>query len=121
MLNSLSEYPSLLLPGAVAVTIVLLAVVLLIKIRRSGKKPEPDYRNMLNIGVIIFVIGFTSENAAMWPLGIVLMVIGLANRNKWKEPRKWSAMSKREKKMRIGLVSLLVLLLLVGVMAYQLQ
>ena len=86
--------------------------------RNKGTKTEPDYRIFFILGITWIPLGISTENTAFLVMGIVFMVIGLANRRKWKEQEKWSELSPEKKKIKLIIIIGLTVLLILGIAAY---
>jgi len=103
----------------IAITIglaVLGLLVVFIAVNRQGKgSVAPNYRTLFILGMIWLPAGFATENPAFWVMGLFFLIIGLANRDKWEEERKWSELSPAERQIRFVLLVGLTLLLVVGV------
>ncbi len=100
---------------SIGVLIVLLGIVAFILFKK-GKRHEPDYYNFFIIGVIWTAFGIIFYDGMFFFLlmGIVFMVLGLANKDKWKKNhRTWKQLSKSEKKFKI----IIFILLGIGVLA----
>lgn len=108
-----SSWPILAI--AVGVLLFLLLAVALIKAKKGGKKTEPDYRTFFIIGITFFVVGMGSENFGMWPMGLILAIIGIANKDKWKKQKKWPEMNKGERTAFVTIIAGLSFLLLAGI------
>ncbi|MBW3004562.1 hypothetical protein KY310_01915 [Candidatus Woesearchaeota archaeon] len=106
----------------IAVSIIILGVILILLAiylyKHQGKKHEVDYKALFTMGMIFFVIGMTTKNPGMWIIGIALFAIGLVNRKKWKKEKKWSQLSKKERKFKIVLLIILGVLVLAGLAAF---
>jgi uncharacterized membrane protein len=86
---------SLLLLVGIVVTLLLVAV--LRKRKREGKAGETDYKAFFIMGVVFLPTGFAMMMAyflaelpfeiglPLFALGLVYLLIGLANRDKWKK------------------------------------
>lgn len=81
-------------PFAIAVIIILVGVILatlLSKIKKQGKPQEINYYTFLVLGIsflplgIIFSTTINPGFLGITGLGLVYMIIGLANKNKWKK------------------------------------
>jgi hypothetical protein len=44
-----------------------------------------DYRSLFILGVIFFPVGLTTGLIPLWAFGVALVLIALANRDKWKK------------------------------------
>lgn len=86
--------------------------------QRKGKRQEIDYYSLFTLGLVFFVIGMTTSNPFMWVFGIALFAIGLANRKRWKKQKKWSQLSKKERKVKIILLIILGVLVIAGLVAF---
>lgn len=99
-----------------AMIILLLVVFGAVFVLKKENKYEPDYRVFFILGITWLPLGIATNNSAFWGVGAVFMVVGLANRDKWKERSKWSEMDPAKRKFKIiviiGLTVLLVGLLL---------
>ncbi|MBT3320823.1 MAG: hypothetical protein HN392_00905 [Anaerolineae bacterium] len=96
--------------------IILLAVIAFVK--NKNKKTEPDYRAFFILGITWLPLGIATDNSAFTSLGIVFLVLGLVNRDKWKEQVKWSELSEEKKKAKLILIVVLTILLILGIAAY---
>jgi uncharacterized membrane protein len=86
---------SLLLLVGIVVTLLLVAV--LRKRKREGKAGETDYKAFFIMGVVFLPTGFAMMmvyflaelpfeiGLPLFALGLVYLLIGLANRDKWKK------------------------------------
>jgi hypothetical protein len=102
----------------VATLIFVLFVSMLIYYKKTGKKHEPDYYTMYILGITWTPLGIifatTMNNPAFLGIGIVLLIAGLANKDKWKKQPKLNR--KQQKWTRGALIfGLLLLSFLVGV------
>lgn len=94
-----------------AMIILLLVVFGAIYLLKKENKHEPDYRVFFILGVIWLPLGIATKNNIPLVLGIVFMVLGLVNRDKWKEQPKWSEMDPARRKFKtIVIIALTVLL-----------
>ena len=67
------------------------------------------------LGIIWLPVGLIMGNTVFWMLGLVYTVLGLANRDKWKDEKKWSDLSPNERNIRLVVVVGLTLVLAVGI------
>ena len=71
------------------------------------------------MGMVWLPIGISTENYALFIMGLVFIALGLANKKKWKKNRRtWSQLTKKEKKFMMIIIGALVLLLIIGVLAF---
>lgn len=95
--------------------VVLLVVAIAVFMLRKEKGNEPDYRVFFILGVTWLPLGIATDNAAFLGLGAVFMIVGLANRDKWKEQPKFSEMPEEKRRLKIGLIIGLTLVLALAV------
>ncbi|OQY30914.1 MAG: hypothetical protein B6243_09395 [Anaerolineaceae bacterium 4572_5.2] len=110
------DSPSLYIIIGIAVLIVLGLIFVIY--RSKAENVKPDYRTMFILGAIWFPLGIALENPGSWGLGIVFMIAGLVNKDKWKEEKKWSDLTSEEQKIKLILIIGIAILLLIGVVAY---
>ena len=99
----------------IAVLAILFALIFIY--RNKGQRIEPDYRVFFILGITWLPLGIATDNPGFLGLGAVFMVIGLANRSKWKEGPKWSELSPERRRTKFLLI-LGVTILLAVVIAY---
>lgn len=103
---------------SVAGILVVLGVVALLALKKGKRRPI-DYYSFFIIGIIWTAAGIPLGNYALSVMGIIFMIIGLANKNKWKKNRvHWNDLTKEEKKWRMILIVLLGVLVLAGFVAW---
>ena len=105
---------------SVAIAGVLIAIgITFVVLLRKGKisNTEPDYRTLFIMGVIFTGAG-VSINMGVSAFGVILMIVGIANRKKWKEQPKFSEMSPGQKKLKIVALVLLGILVFAGFVAW---
>ena len=101
----------------IAVLIVLLAVVYFLV--NKGKKRPLDYYNLFIIGIIWLPFGIIMKNSFFFIMGLVLMGLGLAHKDKWKaNRRRWKDLGKKERNVVMWITVILTLLLVAGVVAF---
>ena len=101
----------------IAVSILLIVLLLIAFIYKRGERKEVDYYAIFTLGIIFTPVGIAVKNPGMWALGLVFMIIGLVNRDKWKQ-KKWSELSEKQKKDKTIAIIVLGILALVGVVAF---
>jgi len=99
-------------------TLLGLVVFAVIAYRRRGESREPNYRVFFVMGITWLPIGIATDNPGFWAMGLVFLIIGLLNKDKWKDEKKWTDLSPYEQKTRLVLMGGLSLMLVVGVVAY---
>jgi hypothetical protein len=103
--------------GLILILVIILAVVAIF-VQRKTKRP-PDYRTFFMVGVIWLAIGIPFKSYAMSALGLILAVLGLANRKKWKETStKWGELTREEKMVKVFLIVVLSVLVIGGLVLY---
>jgi len=100
---------------AVAVLIILLGIAAIYL--NKGEKREPDYRVMFILGITWLPLGIATENPGFWITGLVLFIVGLVNKKKWKKQPKWSELSANKKHFKLTM-SILIGLVLLGLIAF---
>lgn len=78
---------------AALVVIGLILILLVFKKNKEGKMGEPNYQAFFTMGISFLAMGIVLS-AAVGPaflgffvIGIIYMVIGLANRDKWEKKK----------------------------------
>ncbi|NOZ13194.1 MAG: hypothetical protein GXO69_06035 [Acidobacteria bacterium] len=102
-----------------------IAVLLFIFMFISGKmkkedpeaKKSPNFRTLFYIGVTWLVLGVAAKIVTLWGMGLVLIFIGIENKDKWDDEKKWKDLSPKARKVKLFLVGGLTLLLL-AMLAY---
>ena len=94
-MNGATPVMSLLL--VIAIVVTLLLVVVLRKRKKEGKAGETDYRAFFIMGLAFLPTGFAMMlvyfladipfeiGLPLFALGLIYLIIGLANRDKWKK------------------------------------
>jgi heme/copper-type cytochrome/quinol oxidase subunit 2 len=107
--------------GFLSVSVITLAILLiffvifLYKYKKSNGQLKPDYYGLFTFGFIWLFLGIPIKNYALSAMGLIFLIIGLANKSKWEENRKrWSNLTKEQKKIRIFLIIGLGILVLLG-------
>jgi hypothetical protein len=95
----------------------LLVVVFVVKSKR-GEALTTDYRALAVMGMIWVPVGVAIGNPGLWTVGVIFLVTGLVNRDKWKEQKAWSDLSMVERRTRLVLLVGLALLLVVGLAVF---
>ncbi len=105
---------------ALIIGIALLMVIFMVvsASRNKGEKRIPNYRALFIIGITWLPIGFATENPGFWAMGIVFMIIGLANKDKWGKETKWNDLPPKVKKIKLIIIGALIISLLAGIAFY---
>ena len=106
--------------AGIAVAIVLLGVIAIWRLREKGWKHETDYRAFFWIGLVWVLFGipytiiFDYTMNFFLIMGIVFLVMGAANRDKWRK----TGLTPEQMKIRIIAFSAGAVVLLIGVLAF---
>ena len=114
----MSSIPWLII--AVGVLLIIGLIVFFLVVRKQKKRPT-DYYNLFVIGIIwtAFGIVLRGQMYFFFILGLVFMGIGLAHKKEWKKNRvRWEDLTPRERKFKTWLIVVLVILVLVGAVAF---
>jgi len=105
----------------IAIAVILIIFLILAIIIKRGRQTPPDYYAFFWLGLIWTICGLPSFFAREYSLnglfimGIIFLIIGLVNKNKWKQNhRAWSQLSEKEKKLKIIVMTVLGVLVLAG-------
>ena len=105
----------------IALILVIMLVAIVIKHRRGGTEWQPNYRALFIIGITWLPIGIATGNPGLWGSGAVMMIAGLANRKKWVQPKRWADLSAEDKRLKLMVIGGVLILLLLGILAYFIQ
>jgi len=101
------------------ILIILGIIAIAVSVKNKGKEKEPDYYMFFMMGVIWTAAGVPLQNYALSVMGLIFMIMGLLNKNKWdKEKHKWKNLSVSEKKTKILLIILGLIVFIIGVGFY---
>ncbi len=95
-----------------------LLLVLFMVISASKNKEEkkvPNYRALFILSLSWLPIGIAIKNPGLWGMGIVFLIVGLVNKEKWGKETKWADLSPKVKKIKIIFVGGLTILLLAAI------
>jgi hypothetical protein len=98
-------------------TLGLLGVFVVLQRGKEGPA-EPDYRVLFILGATWLPVGIATGNVGLWAMGVVFLVIGLANREKWSEQTKWSELPTAQRRAKIAVIVGLTALLGLGILSY---
>ena len=102
----------------VGILVLLALIAIFVVYKRKEEKTEPNYRLFFILGVTWIPLGFATDNPGFWGAGIIFMILGLVNKDKWKDQPKWSELPPEQRKTKMFLIIGLTVLLLVGIAAY---
>ena len=105
----MSTYPIIAI--TIALILVVLLAVMFVVYRRKGEMPETDYRTFFILGITWLPLGLATDNPAFWGMGAVFLIVGLVNKDKWKEQQKWSDLSQSQRNLKLFVIIGLALLL----------
>ena len=95
---------------AIAVLLVIFFIVAMY-MKKKEKRPI-DWFNIFIIGVIWAGAGVPMENYAVSTAGIIMMVLGGLHRKDWKKNKqRWKELNEKQKKFRLVLMGILLLLI----------
>ncbi|MBR9677077.1 hypothetical protein GOV04_02975 [Candidatus Woesearchaeota archaeon] len=106
------------------IMILILALIVILGViayfATKGEKKEPDYYTFFIIGITWIPLGIATDNPAFWIMGLGLMGLGLANRDKWKERKTWKDINSKQKKLQIIILTTLGVVLFLGLLTFYL-
>jgi hypothetical protein len=88
----------------IGIAVLVLLILALVVYRTSGGKRPTDYRTLFIIGASYIPIGIATENSAFSIIGLVLIGIGISNRDKWEDNK--TPVSENQRKIVIVLLAL---------------
>jgi hypothetical protein len=100
----------------VALIIIVLAVFFLVSKRKETK--APNYRTLFTIGIIWVPCGIAIKNYALAIIGLVFLIIGLVNKNKWQDEKRWTELTPIERRTKLAIVIIGGLLLIAGALLF---
>lgn len=100
----------------VAVFVLLLAIIVIY--RNREQRIEPDYRTFFILGISFLPIGIATDNPGLWGMGSIFLLVGLANRSKWKEEPKWFELDPEKRKAKLLIILGLTFLFVLGIIFY---
>ncbi len=103
----------------IAVLVLIIALGVAAVLMKKKTKAPTDYYIFFIMGIIWLGAGIPLKNYALSAMGVVFMIIGLANKDKWKaNHRRWSQLGPEEKRLKLFLIIGLGVLVLAGLAAY---
>lgn len=102
--------------------IVLLAIIPFVASRNKGKNYYPDYYTFFILGICWLPLGIVMKNYLFAIVGVVFMIIGLSNKDKWKNNHKiWDKLSEKERHSKSRIIAVLSLLVSLGFIIFFIQ
>jgi len=96
--------------------IILILLILALTLWKKKSNIPPDYYTLFVVGLSWFVVGFPMENIALTVIGVLFMIIGLVNKDKWQKNHKtWAHLTPEEKKLKMILMIVLGGLVALGI------
>ena len=103
--------------GIISVIILIaLVVALVLNSKNKGTKKPTNYRVLFILGLVWLPICLLTKNNELLGAGLVFIIIGLANKNKWADEKKWSDLTPKQKKVKLMVVFGLTMILLAGLL-----
>ena len=104
----------------VAVLMVLgVVIAIYMKSKTRNEQMDTDYRVFFILGISLLPIGIATDNPGMWGIGAVFLLLGLANRDKWKAEPNWSELDPEKRKRIVFFIILgLAMMLALGVVLF---
>jgi hypothetical protein len=115
----MNNWPVLALIIGVAILAVL-AVMIAIYMRSKNRDKQTDYRAFFILGISFLPIGIAIDNPGIWGMGVIFLILGLANRDKWKGESEWSELGPEKRKTAFLIILGLAVLVLAGSIFYML-
>lgn len=100
--------------AVIAVLVAVLGIVAVWRLRKTGFRHETDYRAFTYMGLVWIIIGsgfmFLNNLAfnGLFSMGVIFLVLGLANRDKWKNAK---PMTQRQKMAWYAVLAIAVILI----------
>jgi hypothetical protein len=90
-------------------------------VRKRKRAQTTNYRALFIVGLSFIPVGITTKDYWIWLIGLVFMIISLANRKEWKNERKWSDLTNPEKAIRFFMMAVGIILLIAGITLFFLR
>ena len=111
MTSEIIVYTSLV----VLIIVFLFSAIWLRKIRPTR---VPNYRALFIIGLAWLPLGIIFQNNVFLGVGAIFFITGLSNKKKWDQYRKWKALSPQEKKVKLTMLILSIIILIISILAF---
>lgn len=102
-----------------AIIILLLIVGISVMVFSKKKRRKPDYYTFFIMGIIWLAAGIPLEMYPLSAMGLLFTVVGLANKQKWKENHpEWEDLTENEKRNKLILIGISSLLVIAGLIVF---
>lgn len=93
------------------------------KIMKKQEKYNVDYKGIFFMGLTFTGLGllFSTINKVLigiTVLGIIYLIIGFKNKNKWNKVKRWNELSKKEKNFKIFALFFGIIALIIGLSVF---
>lgn len=108
---------------SIVILLVILGIVAIIVAVKRKKKHKTDYYTFFIMGIIWFAMGLPLKNSALWAMGLIFAIYGLAHKKEWKanhQANRWENLEPFERKLKVGIIIGLGLLVLAGLIVFYL-
>ncbi|MBN2142826.1 hypothetical protein JW711_05860 [Candidatus Woesearchaeota archaeon] len=104
---------------SIVLTLILIGLLALLSWKYRKTRKEPDYYALFIAGMCWVPLGIPLKNYGLVIGGLILMIVGLTHKDKWKKNRiTWEKLSSKERKLKTILIVSLGVLVLFGLAAY---
>ena len=123
VLNKLIVYNKLYMSTYLFTMLIVFFVIIILAIitfkKMNQEKKEIDYFILFVLGIIWLPAGISAENYILSLMGLIFILTGILNKNKWKKPEdNWKNLTLNQKRFKIIIISLLGLLFLTGLIVW---
>jgi hypothetical protein len=80
-------------------TLLALLLVVFLIFKKKGLRTKTDYRTLFIIGIVWLGAGVPAKNYALSAMGLVFLILGIINKDKWEKPVKWDDLDPKQKKV----------------------
>lgn len=110
------------LVAIVSAGILILAILIFALANKKYRNRPTDYKALFTMGIIWLgagvALGISASNWGLFVMGLIFFIIGLSNKNKWKDAPKWSDLSPQQQKFKLGIMLILVVLIIFGLIIF---
>ena len=105
-----------------ALLLSLTLIIVFYAIRKFKRDKEngkiPNFKQYFFIGIICIPISLVIKNLPLTVMGLILAILGLANRKYWIQTIPWSELDPQQRKIRIIISILSIIILVIGVLGF---